>query len=264
MVKTLVKRMEKITGYSFYWMAAVHTDTDHPHAHLLLNGTDKYGKEVDFDNLFITQTIREMSRQICTEMIGKRSDEEIRAAILQSHKSYRYCPIDESIHLYEAPLPRKDDVYESQVRARDDIMQSRLAFLASLGLAKKEPAKKNLFYLEKDWQKKLKAMGRYNSFLKARADLSLSLPYQMKLYTKETGEASGRITKLYRMNDEENWNHAILIENDQLKKAWYVPLYFEPDEKLLNAEAVCGLKTNQKGLLVPHLSIKQWNSHDIR
>jgi hypothetical protein len=133
-----------------------------------------------------------------------------------------------------------------------------------LGLAKKAAGKKELFYLEKDWQKKLKAMGRYNSFLKARSELSLSLPYQMELYTKETGEAGGKITRLYRMNDEENWNHAILIENDKLQKAWYVPLYFEPDEKLLNAEVVCGLKTNQKGLLVPNIKVKQWNTQDIR
>jgi hypothetical protein len=264
LVKTLVKRMEKITGYSFHWMAAVHTDTDHPHAHLLLNGKDKNGKEVHFDKLFITQTMREMSRQLCTELIGKRSGEEILTAILQSHKSIRFCPIDETIGLYEKPLQEKDEFYETQVKAQNDIMQKRLVFLSSLDLAKKAEDKKNLFYLEKDWQKKLKAMGRYNSFLKARSELSLSLPYQMELYTKETGEISGRITRLYRMNDEENWNHAILIENDKLQKAWYVPLYFEPEEKLLNAEAVCGLKANQKGLLVPNIKVKQWNTQSIR
>jgi hypothetical protein len=264
LVKTLVKRMEKITGYSFYWVAAVHTDTDHPHAHLLLNGKDKAGEEVHFDKLFITQTMREMNRQICTELIGKRSHEEIRAAILQSYKSYRYCPIDESIGLYEKPLSEKDDVYETQVRAQDDLMQNRLTFLSSLGLARKAEDEKKLFYLEKGWQKKLKAMGRYNSFLKARSELSLSLPYQMELYTRETREVSGRITRLYRMNDEENWNHAILIENDKLKRAWYVPLYYEPEEKLLNAEVVCGLTTNQKGLLVPHISVKRWHTQGIR
>jgi hypothetical protein len=262
LVKTLVKRMEKITGYSFHWMAAVHTDTDHPHAHLLFNGKDKNGKEVHFDKLFITQTMREMNRQICTEMIGKRSREEAQAAVLQSYKSYRYCPIDEYIHLYEKPLSPKDEIYETQAEARDDIMHSRLIFLSSLGLARKAESKKKLFHLEKDWRKKLKAMGRYNSFLKARSELSLSLPYQMELYTKDAGEISGRITRLYRMNDEENWNHAILIENDKLQKAWYVPLYFEPDEKLLNAEAVCGLKTNQKGLLVPNIKVKQWGTRN--
>jgi hypothetical protein len=264
LVKTLVKRMEKISGYSFYWMAAVHTDTDHPHAHLLVNGMDRNGKTVGFTNLFITQTMREMNRQICTELIGRRSPEEIRASLSQSYKSYRHCHIDESIHLYETVLEREDEVYETQVKARDDLMQNRLAFLSSLGLAKKAEGEKKLFYLEKGWQKKLKAMGRYNSFLKARSELSLSLPCQMELYSAEAGEVGGKITRLYRMNDEENWNHAILIENTKLKKAWYVPLYFEPDEKLLNAEVVCGLKTNRKGLLVPNLSVTKWNSQGIR
>jgi hypothetical protein len=164
------------------------------------------------------------------------------------------------IYLCETALKQKDEAYGTQVRARDGIMQNRLAFLSSLGLAKKAKDKKKLFYLEKDWQKKLKAMGRYNSFLKARSELSLSLPCQMELYSRETGEASGKITRLYRMNDEENWNHAILIENEKLKKAWYVPLYFEPDKKLLNAEVVCGLKANRKGLLVLNITVKQWNT----
>jgi hypothetical protein len=211
--------------------------------------------------------MREMNRQICTELIGKRSSEEIRAGILQSHKSYRYCPIDEYLRLYEKPLSENDGIYETQVRAQDDITQNRLVFLSSLGLARKAENEKRLFYLERGWQKKLKAMGRYNSFLKARSELSLSLPYQMELYTREAGEVSGRITRLYRMNDEENWNHAILIENNKLKRAWYVPLYFEPDEKLLNADVVCVLKTNQKGLLVPGINVKRWNTlgtQDIR
>jgi hypothetical protein len=141
--------------------------------------------------------------------------------------------------------------YETRVRARDIIMQNRLAFLSSIGLAKKAEDKKNLFYLERDWQKKLKAMGRYNSFLKARSELSLALPYQMELYTRESREVSGRITRLYRMNDEENWNHAILIENDKLRKAWYVPLYFEPEEKLLNAERYAPKKPTGRGFWFP-------------
>ena len=92
LVKTLIKRMEKITGKSFIWMAAAHTDTNHPHAHLLINGTDKHGEDIRFDRLFISQTIREMTRQICTTMIGKRSGEEIKASILQSYNGNRYCP----------------------------------------------------------------------------------------------------------------------------------------------------------------------------
>jgi hypothetical protein len=88
-------------------MAATHTDTDHPHAHLLVNGIDKAGKDIRFDKLFITQTMREMGSQVCTEMIGKQSGKEIKASALQSYTGNRYCPFDESISSYENRLNRK-------------------------------------------------------------------------------------------------------------------------------------------------------------
>jgi hypothetical protein len=80
-------------------------------------------------------------------------------------------------------------------------------------------------------------------------------PYDLEIFTAGTGAISGKVTKLYKMNDEDSWNNAILIENQALRKAWYVPLHFEPDTKLLNAGVKCGLKTLQTGRLVPRLII---------
>jgi hypothetical protein len=264
LVKTLVKRMEKITGKSFIWMAATHTDTDHPHAHLLINGTDKYGEDVHFDKLFITQTIREMNRQICTEMIGMRSREEIKASILQSYQGNRYCSFDDIIRGQEEPCNETGEIYGSQIQTFNDLILRRLFHLAELGLAKKKEKVNNTFLLEKDWIKKLRAIGRYNSYLAARSELRSTTAADMNLYTQETGEISAVITKLYKMNDEDSWNHALLVENTTLCKAWYIPLYYEPDDALLGAEINCTLKTNQKGLLVPHITVRKWNTQNRR
>jgi hypothetical protein len=260
LVKTLVKRMEKITGKAFLWMAATHTDTDHPHAHLLINGADKHGEDVHFDKLFITQTMREMARQICTDMIGKWSREEIKASILQSYKGNRHCSFDDAIKEQQEPLD--DEIYGSWVQTFNDLLLKRLFHLTELGLAKKKEKTANTFLLEKDWIKKLRAIGRYNSFLKARSELRSTAACNMELYTKETGEISGTATKLYKMNDEDSWNHALLVENAALGKAWYIPLYYEPDDKLSGAEISCDLKNNQKGLLVPHITVKKWNTQN--
>jgi hypothetical protein len=257
LVKTLVKRMEKIFGKSFVWIAVTHTDTDHPHAHLLINGTDKHGEDVHFDKLFITQTMREMARQICTEMIGKRSREEIKASILQSYQGNRYCSFDDVIREQEEPL--EDEIYGSRVQAFNDLVIKRLFHLTELGLAKKKGKAASTFLLEKDWIKKLRAIGRYNSFLKARLELRSTAAANMALYTKDTGEISGIVTRLYKMNDEDSWNHALVVENAALHKAWYIPLYYEPDETLSGAEINCNLKTSQKGLLVPHITVKKWH-----
>jgi hypothetical protein len=206
--------------------------------------------------------MREMTRQICTEMIGKRSREEIKASILQSYKGNRYCSFDDVIREQEEPLHIAHETYGSRVQTFNDLILKRLFHLAELGLAKKKEKTVSTFLLEKDWVKKLRAIGRYNSFLKARSELRSTIAANMDLYTKETGEISGVITKLYKMNDEDSWNHALLVENATLQKAWYIPLYYEPEDTLLGAEINCKLKTNQKGLLVPHVTVKKWSSQN--
>jgi hypothetical protein len=62
------------------------------------------------------------------------------------------------------------------------------------------------------------------------------------------------------MNDEDSWNHALVVENAALGTAWYIPLYYEPDENLLGAEATYQMKTTQRGLLVPHITVNRWNN----
>jgi hypothetical protein len=264
LTRTLVKRMEKITGYKFYWLAAVHTNTNHPHSHLLVNGKDRRGKDVRFNKVFITQTLREMSRQICTELIGKRSREEIRESILQCYKNNRFCSIDHEIQKAEAPLNPETDQYHSQVISRNDLMEKRLLHLSDIGLAKKDKNKRRRYLLEKEWAQKLMALGRYNSFLQARTELKSIVPCNLELYTKETGEIGGIVTRIYKMNDEDSWNHAVVVENAEMNKAWYVPLYYEPDSKLLDTEIRCKVKNNQKGLLVPEIDNVKRQEKNIR
>lgn len=260
LVKTLIKRMEKITGYSFLWMAATHTDTNHPHAHLLINGKDTKGKDIYFDRLFISQTMRELSRQICTEMIGKRSREEIRTSLLQSHKNNRYSVLDDAIHEQEEPLETPFGSFYSQVAIQTNPLEKRILHLCDLGLAEKKKGMATIYYLEKEWGQKLRAIGRYNSFLQARSQLKSVLASNLELYTKDTGEVSGKIMKLYKMNDEDSWNNGILVENSSVNKAWYIPLYFEPNDDLFHSTIVCAIKKNQKGSLVPRIIVKQWDS----
>jgi hypothetical protein len=257
LTKTLVKRLEAVMGKKFSWMAAVHTDTGHPHAHLLINGTDKNGEDVYFDKTLIKKTIREMSRQICTSMIGKRTAEEIRQSISMAYRSQRYCFIDDAIKDREKALTNTSGQFESFVSAAgDDLMRKRLFFFTELGFAERKKINdREVFYLERDWKKKLKDIGRYNSFLDARGSLLGTATYDLEKYTAETGPVRGTVTKLYKMNDEDSWNNAILIENKAIKKAWYVPLHFTPDDALLNTNVKCSLKTLQTGRLVPRIII---------
>jgi hypothetical protein len=253
LVRTLVKRMEAATGHRFYWVAAEHTDTAHKHAHLLINGTDKNGNEIFFDRTFLTQTIREMSRQICTSLIGTRTKEEIQQSVAGTYKAYRYTFIDESIKRIERPYEGGGETFESQVTAAGDLDYKRLAFLSDLGLAEQDASRKSRFYLERNWKAKLKWMGRYNSYLDARKSLLHSEKTSLDLFTEHTGPIEGKVTKIYKMNDEDSWNHALLVENKDAGKAWYVPLFYEPSGRFLNAHITCRPEQNSSGLTRPQI-----------
>jgi len=262
LVKTLVKRMEAATGFKFHWVAAEHTDTAQKHAHLLINGVDKNGREVEFDKVFKTHTVRALSRSICTALVGQRTNEEIKASIEKSYSKCRYTLLDDALKEREHPVT-DHPAYESRIttaNTADALLVKRLNFLCDLGLAARLPESKTTFLLEKKWKNKLKAMGRYNSFLDARSSLRAVSNTELDLYSKETGPIEGTVTKLYRMNDEDSWNHAVLVENKKINKAWYVRLHFEPDQNLLNSHIKCGFKFNGSGNMVPKITVVKWGS----
>lgn len=262
LTKTLIKRMEEITGYKFSWIAAVHTNTDHPHSHLLINGKDKNGRAVNMSNVFLTQTIREMTRQICTQMIGGRTQAEIEAAAKRLPFANRYCVIDRQIETLANPLRIPAEEYESRfsfsVVPADNIMYQRLCHLETLGFAKKTEGASNKFYLEKGWNEKLKSAGRFSSFLKARQELLFTASGNLEFFGKDSGTASGKITKLYKMNYEESWDNAVVLENKELKKAWFVPLYNEPNDRLLGAKAEVSFKKTDGRPARVHINVKEW------
>lgn len=74
---TLMARLEFATGYNFRWLCVEHRNTDHPHAHILIDGTSKDGREIKISNSFKTKIIRNMAREVCTIMVGERSNEMV-------------------------------------------------------------------------------------------------------------------------------------------------------------------------------------------
>lgn len=253
LVRMLVKLTEAVTGYRARWLAAVHTDTAHPHAHLLINGEDKAGADVEFDRVFIKQTMREMARQICTAMVGERTAAEMRAERENLHKRSRYCKLDDEIARREVRV--NTPPFGSMVTVLgNEPLRKRLEHLSDLGFAERAAEKFGVYLLEEGWADKLRTVGRYNSFLRARRELQQADGRSLVLYGADCGSVRGTVTRRYVMNDEDSWNHAVVIEAKD--KAWYVPLFYEPDKDWENREVSCELRENQRGLLVPRIRIE--------
>ena len=246
-----VDKLEKQTGYRIYWQGACHYNTAHPHAHLLINGVDKYGREIQFPKDIVKTFMRETARDLCTHQIGNRTQQDLDRDKEKELVSPRYTRLDEKIN--EMSVNSKV-IVRNAVFDKERIL-ARLETLRKLKLCTYENGG---YKLKKDWQDDLKANGRYNAFLKARGELQFTSPMHMKVYSGEHGVVTGKVTKIYRTDDDASDNHAVVLEGID-GKAYFVPLLKRPElhdkgkKSLLGEGELVTIKTfeNQKGRLTP-------------
>lgn len=211
--KTFIKHLEHLTGYEFYWLGAVHTDTDHHHLHIAINGKDKNGRKVRFPKDMIKSTIRECLSNIATSMIGERSQKEIDLSKKSIITAKRWTTLDTQLKNMESPI---------YIKALQPSLANRLQFLSSIGLAKHE----DYYYtLSSDYENVLRTTGRYNLFLEEY--LKSDLP--LKLF--EGGSIVGKVDKVVSFDKDESWNDAIIIRTE--KERIYIPIYQLHKENLV-------------------------------
>ena len=145
---TIIKHVENLTGYELYWRGVIHTDTGHHHLHIVVNGKDKNGKSVRFPKDMIKNTIREMTSNIITNMIGERTQEEIEAAKARLPFAKRWTEFDELL---------KEITGKIFINNLQPSLVQRLQFLESIKLATKD----NLSYsLKHDFEEFLRTTDR--------------------------------------------------------------------------------------------------------
>lgn len=236
-------RMQREMGMRLDWIAAVHTDTGHPHVHILINGKTADGLEPTrlFRKDFIRHRCRTIASEITTNIIGPRTDEQKKAYKDSSTRALRWTPLDQ--HILEAER-------EGSVVPANEYMGRRLDFLKTKGLAQFKDGK---YILDKKWEEILVNTGRYNSFLEAREQLQWTDKANLELFSG-AGKIKGRITRLYSMNEEWQHNNGLLVE-DGKGKAWFVPLFNPPPARLAGKPVVIENVANSKGLLTPNIRL---------
>lgn len=250
--KCFVARLEQQTGHHYVWQAVVHKDTAHPHVHLLINGNDINGKSLrqkEFDSVALMNA-RKASSEILTHMCGERDARLIEAAKNRRPLSERWTEYDEAIKNEMQVINTPDSPFCGSIHICSGSVQKRLEFLEDRNLVHYKGGR---YYIKKNCEETLRALGRYNKFMEAGKHISSDA--ELKLYREESGPVSGKVKYIYSMNDEDVWNNAIVVENEASKKAWYVPLFNPANESLLNRQVRIEPKQNQKGQLTPKISI---------
>jgi len=139
------------------WSAAVHYNTDHPHAHIVIRGIDKSGAEVIFPRSFISHHMRETAIEIATRELGPRSREEIQNQRQAELTSDRFTSLDRRIG-------KEVDPSSQEVTPSDSYLKRRLDHLVTLSEA--EVVKAGTYRLSRGWEKSLRKRAEQGDVLK--------------------------------------------------------------------------------------------------
>ena len=235
--KKIMEKFELYHRIKVDWQAVVHTNTEHPHVHILINGVDQNGKPFWVKPDFIRMDGREMSNEILTWMNGPRTEEQVAAYKSRMANANRWTILDEQL---------KDHLSGNSVTFAElsPELQKRAEHLRDLGIAEYRDGSMTF---EQEWKSTLRSLGRYNTFLDARAHVSVGS--KVVQYTPDMGEIQGVCRKVYIMDDESVWKNAIVIEDTTSRTAYFVPLY-SPDRQTKVGEKVkISASKNQKGRL---------------
>lgn len=218
LANSFIKRLENQTGYKLFWQGVVHRDTEHRHAHIVINGRDKNGEDVYFNRDTIL-LMRLMCSNAATQMLGWRTAEQIEAAKKNLLKAKRWTELDEKMET----LVRQEDFTISRKNLSSEF-ESRFAYLSKLNLAKID-LEKNAWKISKEYKEVLQAAGRYNTFLE---EYGKNPERPLELYTG--GEIRGKVEKDITFDKDEAWNDAIIVDTG--KKRFYVPVWQLQKENL--------------------------------
>jgi type IV secretory pathway VirD2 relaxase len=163
-VRRFMARIERDLGRKLEWLAVNHFDTDHPHAHIVIRGVDRSGRELRLDRGFISHGLRGIAQEIATQELGPRHELDIRRAFAREITQERFTSLDRE-------LERRAVDHRIEVRSRqrpgridDSTLVARLEHLEAMRLA--ERVSPSTWLLQPGWQAELRALGSRGDILK--------------------------------------------------------------------------------------------------
>ncbi|MEP6654225.1 MAG: DUF3363 domain-containing protein [Myxococcales bacterium] len=164
--RDLMSRVEADLGMRLRWGAVNHYDTDNPHAHVVVRGVDKSGREVRIDRAYISERMRWRAQNLLTEELGPRLGHEVQSRLDREVSQERLTSIDRRL----AGLVGADRTIDLAKisRACGDHERrrvvGRLQVLQTLRMA--DRTTRGCWRLAPDWQNDLRELGERDDIIK--------------------------------------------------------------------------------------------------
>ncbi len=223
LTREFVKRLENYSGYKFTWVAANHYDTNNHHTHLLINGIDKTGKDVNFlPKGSYPKICSNIAKQLCTQMLGYKTKEQIQKEKAKSATASRVTGLDRKLERYISSNRMNKDYMND----RDAVLlNTRLEFLKSLELCSFDK-KTHCFYFKEGWIEELKKLGKYNMYYDGFKYADCPRDKYTLHSISENGDIEGEVLHKYIRQKDSN-NFALIIKKED-GSVGFVPLSFYP------------------------------------
>jgi type IV secretory pathway VirD2 relaxase len=163
-VRRLMARVERDLGRKLEWLAVNHFDTEHPHAHLVIRGVDRSGRELRFDRAYISNGLRWTAQELATQELGPRHELDIQRTCAREITQERFTSLDHELERriadgrVEVPSRRRPG------RIDESTLVARLEHLEAMRLA--ERLTRSSWSLTEGWQVRLRELGSRGDILK--------------------------------------------------------------------------------------------------
>lgn len=188
--RQLMRRMAIDLETRLDWVAVDHWDTDNPHTHIVLNGRTSTQEDLVISPDYMASGMRMRASEIVTEMLGPRTEAEIRHSLLREVNRQRLTSLDRSL-MRQAKAGDIDLSCNALHRQRQNVLRARLQQLEKMGLARRSNA--NRWTLEPSMAEALGAMGEREDALEVTRKVLRGLPREYVVNELSTEPVIGRI-----------------------------------------------------------------------
>ncbi|MFN7040135.1 MAG: DUF3363 domain-containing protein [Acidovorax temperans] len=188
--RQLMRRMAIDLETRLDWVAVDHWDTDNPHTHIVLNGRTSSKEDLVISPDYMAHGMRMRASEIVTEMLGPRTEAEIRQSLLRELDQQRLTSLDRSL-IRQAEVGEIDLTRKASDLQRQNVLRARLQQLEKMGLARRADA--NRWKLEPNMAAVLEAMGEREDALEVIRRAMKGLPRECVIGERPTVPVIGRI-----------------------------------------------------------------------
>lgn len=164
--RNLMRQMERDLCTKLDWVGAVHYDTAHPHAHIVLRGMKDNGHRLIIPRRYIAHGLREQAERLVSLELGPMPVKEAGLKLARQVTQEKLTGLDRALMrasengiIEMGALPNPGEAWTRRLD------MARLKFLSKMGLAEKLSASQ--WKLDPGLEKTLRALGERVDILKA-------------------------------------------------------------------------------------------------